>query len=136
MKVQIICLFPEMFREIINTSMLKKAQEIGAVEFSIINLRDYGIGNRKTLDDTPYGGGDGMVLRPEPAFEAIEFAKKQDPKAIVILPTPRGDLYKQSTAKELAALSRGLIIFCPRYEGYDERITKLWIDSFVLEIMY
>jgi tRNA (guanine37-N1)-methyltransferase len=125
MKIQIICLFPEMFREVIATSMLKKAQDIGAVEFSIINLRDYGIGKRKTLDDTPYGGGDGMVLKPEPIFEAIEFAKTIDPKAIVILPTPRGAIYKQSDAKKLASSAEGLIIFCPRYEGYDERITTL-----------
>lgn len=125
MKIQIICLFPEMFREVIGTSMMKKAQDIGGVDFSIINLRDYGIGKRKTLDDTPYGGGDGMVLKPEPVFEAIEFAKKNDPEAIVVLPTPRGKIYKQSDAKELASSGRGLIIFCPRYEGYDERITTL-----------
>ena len=114
-----------MFREVIGTSMMKKAQDVGAVEFSIINLRDYGIGNRKTLDDTPYGGGDGMVLKPEPIFEAIEQAKKIDPSGKVILPTPRGKIYKQSDAKQLAKLGDGLIIFCPRYEGYDERITKL-----------
>jgi len=114
-----------MFKDVIGTSMLKKAQDVGAVEFSIINLRDYGIGSRKTLDDTPYGGGDGMVLRPEPMFEAIEFAKEQDPEAVVVLPTPRGELYKQSNAKEFAASGKGLIIFCPRYEGYDERITTI-----------
>jgi tRNA (guanine37-N1)-methyltransferase len=125
MKIQIICLFPDMFREIISTSMLKKAQDGGAVEFSMINLRDYGLGSRKTLDDTPYGGGDGMVLRSEPVFEAIEYAKTKDPEAVVILPTPRGKLYKQSDAKELAATGKGLIIFCPRYEGYDERITTI-----------
>ena len=88
-------------------------------------MRDFGIGKRKTLDDTPYGGGDGMVLKPEPIFEAIEFAKTQDPTAQVILPTPRGKLYKQSDAKDLAKTAEGLIIFCPRYEGYDERITEL-----------
>lgn len=125
MKIQIICLFPDMFKDVIGTSMLKKAQDIGAVQFSIISLRDFGIGKRKTLDDTPYGGGDGMVLKPEPIFEAIEFAKTQDPTAQVILPTPRGKLYKQSDAKDLAKTAEGLIIFCPRYEGYDERITEL-----------
>jgi tRNA (guanine37-N1)-methyltransferase len=125
MKIQIICLFPEMFREIIGTSMMKKAQDIKAVDFELINLRDYGIGKRRTLDDTPYGGGDGMVLKPEPIFEAIEYAKKIDPKATVVLPTPRGKIYKQSDAKKLANSASGLIIFCPRYEGYDERITTL-----------
>lgn len=114
-----------MFKDVLGTSMLKKAQDIGAVEFHIINLRDFGIGRRKTLDDTPYGGGDGMLLKPEPIFEAIELAKKNDPNAIVILPTPRGSLYKQSEAKTLASSSQGLIIFCPRYEGYDERIVTI-----------
>jgi len=112
--------------------MLKKAQDIGVVEFSIINLRDYGIGKRKTLDDTPYGGGDGMLLKPEPIFEAIEFAKQQDPGATVILPTPRGSLYKQSDAKKLAASGKGLIIFCPRYEGYDERITTIVDEQYCI----
>ena len=132
MKIQIICLFPDMFKEVVNTSMLKKAQDVGAVEFSIISLRDFGIGRRKTLDDTPYGGGDGMLLKPEPIFDAIEFAKKQDPEALVILPTPRGKLYKQSDAKSLASGNRGLIIFCPRYEGYDERIVTLVDEQYCI----
>lgn len=109
------------------TSMLWKAADKGLVEYSYINLRDFGIGTRKTVDDTPYGGGDGMLLKPEPLVAAIEFAKQQDPKATVILPTPRGQIYKQSTAKRLAK-ANGLILVCPRYEGYDERVTK-WVDE-------
>jgi tRNA (guanine37-N1)-methyltransferase len=132
MKIQIICLFPKMFEEIIATSMLKKARDNGIVEFNLINLRDYGIGPRKSLDDTPYGGGDGMVLRPEPIFEAIEYAKKIDPGAIVILPTPRGKIYKQSDAKRLAKANHGLILVCPRYEGYDERITTIVDEQFCI----
>jgi tRNA (guanine37-N1)-methyltransferase len=127
MKVQIITLFPEMFQGVLNNSMLWKAQDRGIVEFSYINLRDFGLGQRKQVDDTPYGGGDGMLLKPEPLVAAIELAKQNDPSAIVILPTPRGKLYKQSEAKELAASDTGLILVCPRYEGYDERITE-WID--------
>lgn len=107
--------------------MLWKAQEKGLAEYSYINLRDYGLGPRKTVDDTPYGGGDGMLLMAGPVVAAIEQAKKNDPEAIVLLPTPRGDIYKQSTAKVLAK-ERGLIIVCPRYEGYDERITG-WVDK-------
>jgi tRNA (guanine37-N1)-methyltransferase len=126
-KIQIITLFPEMFHGVLNNSMLWKAQDHGAAEFSYINLRDYGIGPRKQVDDTPYGGGDGMLLKPEPLIAAIEDAKKNDPGALVLLPTPRGRLYKQSDAKELAASDRGLILICPRYEGYDERITA-WVD--------
>lgn len=111
-----------------NASMLWKAQEKGAVEFVLINLRDFGIGPRKQVDDEPYGGGDGMVLRPEPIVAAIEHAKKLSPDALVMLPTPRGKLYKQSTAKKLAAEQHDLIIVCPRYEGYDERVTQ-YIDE-------
>jgi tRNA (guanine37-N1)-methyltransferase len=127
MKIQIITLFPEMFPGVMNASMLWKAQDRGAVEFAYINLRDFGHGNRKTVDDTPYGGGDGMLLQVEPLVAAIEQAKANDPEALVIIPTPRGEVYKQSIAKKLAASGKGLIIVCPRYEGYDERVTK-WID--------
>lgn len=129
MKIQVITLFPEMFDKVLNSSMMWKAQERADVEFSIIDLREFGIGPRKQVDDPPYGGGDGMVLRPEPAVEAIEFAKKQDPSAVVYLPTPRGKILKQSWVKEIAKQSdKGIIVFCPRYEGYDERIIA-WIDE-------
>lgn len=127
MKIQIITLFPEMFTPVFTTSMLWKAQNKRIVEYSCINLRDFGLGTRKTVDDTPYGGGDGMLLKPEPLVAAIETARHNDPGAVVILPTPRGKLYKQSNAKALAK-EKGLIIICPRYEGYDERITK-WVDQ-------
>lgn len=127
MKIQVITLFPDMFPGVLNTSMLWKAQDQGAFEISYINLRDFGIGPRQQVDDTPYGGGDGMLLKPEPLVAAIEQAKKNDPEAVVILPTPRGTMYKQSDAKQLAADNKGLIIICPRYEGYDERVTN-WID--------
>jgi tRNA (guanine37-N1)-methyltransferase len=125
--IQIISLFPEMFPDVFNASMLWKAQDRGIVQFSYINLRDFGLGLRKTVDDTPYGGGDGMLLKPEPLVAAIEYAKQQDPEAIVILPTPRGKLYKQADAQELADDSHGLIFICPRYEGYDERVVA-WVD--------
>lgn len=128
MNIQIITLFPEMFEGVLGNSMLWKAQDKGTVSYSYINLRDFGIGPRKQVDDTPYGGGDGMLLKPEPLVAAIEQAKQNDPDAQVILPTPRGKNYKQSTAKHLAADGRGLIVACPRYEGYDERVTK-WVDE-------
>jgi tRNA (guanine37-N1)-methyltransferase len=125
MKIQIITLFPEMFEGVLNSSMLWKAQKEKLVEYQLINLRDFGIGPRKQVDDTPYGGGDGMVLRPEPLFAAVELAKKTSPDAQVLLMTPRGQLFSQKTARELAATEAGLIIICGRYEGYDERITSL-----------
>jgi tRNA (guanine37-N1)-methyltransferase len=128
MKIQLITLFPEMFEGVLNNSMLWKAKDKGIVVYEYVNLRDFGLGPRKQVDDTPYGGGDGMLLKPEPIVAAIEQAKKVDPEATVILPTPRGEVYQQSDAKHLAAEAKGLIIVCPRYEGYDERITD-WIDK-------
>src|SRR5581483_1150897 len=125
MKIQIITLFPEMFEGVLNSSMLWKAQKEGLVKYQLINLRDFGIGPRKQVDDTPYGGGDGMVLRPEPLFAAVEKAKQADPDAQVLLMTPRGDLFNQLLAREFAVTAAGLIIICGRYEGYDERITTV-----------
>lgn len=128
MKIQIITLFPDMFTGVLGNSMLWKASDRGIVDYSTIDLRQFGLGPRKQVDDTPYGGGDGMLLKPEPLVAAIELAKQNDPDARVLLPTPRGKNYRQSDAKRLAADGRGLIIICPRYEGYDERVTK-WVDE-------
>lgn len=127
MYVQIITLFPEVLEPYLNTSMLWKAKDRGIARYDLINLRNFGLGPRKQVDDTPYGGGDGMLLKPEPVVAAIELAKTNSPEALVLLPTPRGEMYKQSDAKVLAAEGRDLIIICPRYEGYDERITR-WVD--------
>lgn len=124
-KIQIISLFPEMFQGVFDTSMMWKAQKVSAVEFNLINLRDFGIGPRKQVDDTPYGGGDGMLLKPEPLFAAVETAKQVDPDARVVLMTPRGQRWRQKTAQTWASDSRGLIFICSRYEGYDERIVSL-----------
>jgi tRNA (guanine37-N1)-methyltransferase len=128
MKIQVITLFPEMFTGVLGNSMLWKASDRGIAQYEFINLRDFGLGPRKQVDDTPYGGGDGMLLMVEPVAAAIEQAKKNDPEATVLLPTPRGAVYKQSDAKRYAAANKGLIIVCARYEGYDERITQ-WVDQ-------
>jgi tRNA (guanine37-N1)-methyltransferase len=125
MKIQIITLIPEAIEAYFKASMMWKAQKDGIVDITAINLRDFGIGPRKTVDDTPYGGGDGMVLMAEPFFAAIEQAKNNDPSAKVLLMTPRGDTWKQSKAKIYATNKSGLIIVCGRYEGYDERITSV-----------
>lgn len=124
-KIQVITLFPEMFDGVLNTSMLWKAQDKGAVEFSLINLREFGLGPRKQVDDMPYGGGDGMLLKPEPLFAAVEKAKTTDPTAKVVLMTPRGQRWKQALAQQWADAEYGFIFICGRYEGYDERITTL-----------
>ena len=124
-KLQVITLFPEMFTGVFENSMMWKAQKDSIVQLSTVNLRDFGLGPRKTVDDTPYGGGDGMLLKPEPLFAAVEAAKQQDPTAKVLLMTPRGTRWKQATAQQYADSSNGYIFICGRYEGYDERIISL-----------
>lgn len=128
MKIQVITLFPEMFTGVVGASMLWKAADRNIVQYEFIDLRQYGLGPRRQVDDTPYGGGDGMLLKPEPLVAAIEHAKSISPEAKVLLPTPRGRTYRQSDAKAFAAAEQDLIIICPRYEGYDERVTK-WVDE-------
>lgn len=124
-KIQVITLFPEMFDGVLNSSMLWKAQLQQAAEFSMVNLRDFGLGPRQRVDDTPYGGGDGMLLMAAPLFAAVEAAKQADPGAKVVLMTPRGQRWKQSLAQSWANADQGYIFICGRYEGYDERIVSL-----------
>lgn len=139
----IITLFREAIEPYLNTSMMWKAVDKGLAQFDFVNLRDFGLGPHKSVDDTPYGGGDGMLLRCEPVFEAIESVKTKDPTAKVILPTPVGEIWNQELAKAFASGSFGslplpqtvsettsqisvhYIILCPHYEGYDERILSI-----------
>ena len=126
-----------MFDGVLNNSMMWKAQNKNAVEFSLINLRDYGIGPRKQVDDTPYGGGDGMLLMPEPLFAAVEHAKSLSHDAKVIIMTPSDNIWNQTKAAEYAASSNDLIIICGRYEGFDARIfdlvdEKISVGKFIL----
>ena len=124
-KFQVITLFPEMFSGVFENSMMWKAQKDKIVELSTINLRDFGIGPRKQVDDTPYGGGDGMLLMIEPLWNAVMHAKSIDATAKVVLLTPRGLRWEQSLAKEWSEAEDGCIFICGRYEGYDERILEL-----------
>ena len=123
-KFTIITLFQEAMEPYLNTSMMWKAREKGLAEFEFVNLREFGLGPHKSVDDTPYGGGDGMLLRCEPVFEAIESVKAKDPSAKVILPTPAGEIWNQEKARELDKNAH-YIILCPHYEGYDERILSI-----------
>lgn len=101
-KFTIITLFQEALKPYLDVSMMWKAQDKGIAEFDFVNLRDFGLGPHKSVDDTPYGGGDGMLLRCEPVFNAIESVKAKDPEAKVILPTPAGALWNQEMARTLA----------------------------------
>ncbi len=123
-KFTVITLFREAVEPYLKTSMMWKAVDKGLAKFDFVNLRDFGLGPHKSVDDTPYGGGDGMLLRCEPVFAAIESVKAKDPSAKVILPTPVGEIWNQEFARELAKDAH-YIILCPHYEGYDERIMSI-----------
>ncbi len=136
MKIDIITLFPDMFRGPFDMSMLWKAQDRGLVSIKLWDLREFGLGSRRTVDDTPYGGGDGMVLKPEPVVTAIEAARAANPGARVVMLTPSGRRYDQTKARELSGLP-GLILLTGHYEGFDERILsytdeQLSIGDYVL----
>ncbi len=105
-KFTIITLFPEALQPYLDSSMLYKAQERGIIEVQYVNLRDFGLGPHRSVDDTPYGGGDGMLLRPEPVFAAIESVKAQSPKAEVIIPTPVGQTWNQEMARDFAGIGK------------------------------
>ncbi len=124
-KFQVITLFPEMFTGVFGSSMMWKAQKDQIVELTTIDLREFGLGPRRTVDDTPYGGGDGMLLKPEPLFAAVDAAMANDPAAKVLLMTPRGERWAQAAAQTHADSDHGYIFICGRYEGYDERITSV-----------
>lgn len=125
MLIQFISLFPDMFTPVFETSMLFKAKDKNIVSYRYADLRQYGLGPRKTVDDTPYGGGDGMLLRVEPLFAALEEAKQLDPDAVTYYMSPRGERLKQARSQAIADAGRGMIIVCGRYEGIDERVLTL-----------
>lgn len=138
MNINILSLFPEMFEGVLNTSILKKAQENKAVSFSVTDFRNYSENKHHKVDDYPYGGGAGMVLKPEPLFNAVEAVTKgatMPPR--VILMCPQGERFTQAKAEELAS-EENLVFICGHYEGYDERIREhlvtdeLSIGDFVL----
>lgn len=125
-KFTIITLFQEAIEPYLKSSMMEKAVRKGLAEFDFVNLRDFGLGPHKSVDDTPYGGGDGMLLRCEPVFAAIESVKAKNPDAKVILPTPVGEIWNQKMARDFAGTSPAhYIVLCPHYEGYDERILSI-----------
>ena len=125
MKFHAISLFPEYFETFVKNGVIGGAVKKSLFSLSVINPREFTNGNYKMVDDIPYGGGDGMLLKPEPLFAAVEKAKANDPAAKVALMTPRGRRWRQALAQEWAQDERGIIFICGRYEGYDERITAL-----------
>lgn len=122
MKIDILTLFPEMYNGIFSESIIKRAIDLGKIEINIHNFRDYSLDLHHKVDDTPYGGGAGMVLTCQPIFDCVRALKTDDTK--VILLTPDGVLYKQKMAYDLA-LEKHLILICGHYEGFDERIRSI-----------
>ncbi|AWD64017.1 MULTISPECIES: tRNA (guanosine(37)-N1)-methyltransferase TrmD [Priestia] len=123
MKIDVLSLFPSMFDGVFGESILKKAQEKNAVELNVVNFREYSTNKHQNVDDYPYGGGAGMVLTPQPIFDAVEKLTESAKKPRVVLLCPQGERYTQAKAEELAA-EEHLIFICGHYEGYDERIRE------------
>ncbi|MFD0943303.1 tRNA (guanosine(37)-N1)-methyltransferase TrmD [Savagea faecisuis] len=123
MHIHFLTLFPEMFPGILEASIMKKAQEQGAVEFSVTDFREYTENKHKKVDDYPYGGGAGMVLQPQPLFDAVDAVTKTEKKRRVILMCPQGERFTQAKAEELSQ-EEELVFICGHYEGYDERIRE------------
>ncbi|WP_096893008.1 tRNA (guanosine(37)-N1)-methyltransferase TrmD [Candidatus Scalindua japonica] len=122
MRIDILTLFPEMFQNVLGESILKIAREKELVSFHLHNIRDYSNDKHRCVDDKPYGGGAGMVMTPEPVFNAVEAVEiLDDAAATKILLTPQGETFNQEIAGELSKKAR-LMIICGRYEGFDERI--------------
>ncbi len=130
MRIDIITIFPKMFAPVLNESIVKRAQNKGKVKICIHNLRDYSPDKHRKIDDRPFGGGSGMVMRPEPIFEAVEHIKSivHSQQSTVVLLCPQGEGLSQRVAKRLAKYKH-LILICGHYEGVDERVKELLVDE-------
>jgi len=122
MRCEILTLFPEMVEAVLNASMLKRACDKGLLDVHIVNLRDYAEGPHKTADDASYGGGAGMVLKPEPVFRAVDELRAKNDPCRMLLMSPQGRPFNQQLAEELANERRRLVFLCGHYEGIDERV--------------
>jgi tRNA (guanine37-N1)-methyltransferase len=120
MKIQAVTIFPEYFSAL-DISLLGKAQENKVIDFKAVDLRDYTHDKHKTVDDSPYGGGAGMLMKPEPWGEALDELLNPDGSTVLIVPSPAGELFKQATAQELSTKEH-LVFACGRYEGIDQRV--------------
>jgi tRNA (guanine37-N1)-methyltransferase len=130
MRIDVLTLFPEMFEGVLAASILGRAADKGRVKYRLVNYRDYAENKHRTVDDTPYGGGGGMVLKPEPIFRAVEALPKEEgarPPRIILM-CPQGETFTQRKAEELAEEDH-LVFICGHYEGYDERIRQYLVTD-------
>jgi tRNA (guanine37-N1)-methyltransferase len=128
MLFDIVTIFPELFSSPFQDGILRRAISSGKISVNLHNIRDYATDKHKMTDDRPFGGGEGMVMKPEPLISALEDVQRIEPRGHVILLSPRGRAYSQKTAERLAGLPR-LVLVCGRYEGVDERVTTSCIDE-------
>ncbi len=124
MRVDILTLFPEMFGGVLSCSIIKRAREKGLLDVVLTDIRDFAMDKHRSVDDRPYGGGAGMVLKAGPVVRAVRKVREEGPGGDLILTTPQGEVFDQGTAKELAARER-IVIICGHYEGYDERVREI-----------
>ena len=135
MKFEILTIFPDFFRGPLDYGIVRRAREAGLIEIAIHDLRAYTHDRHRTVDDRPFGGGEGMVLKPEPIFECLEAMKvapraerlREDARETVVLLSPQGQMFTQSVAQELVARKR-VVMICGRYEGVDERVSEFLAD--------
>ncbi|MBI3354639.1 MAG: tRNA (guanosine(37)-N1)-methyltransferase TrmD [Nitrospirae bacterium] len=122
MKCDILTIFPVMISSVLNESILKRAQEKGLFKARVLNIRDYAADKHRMVDDYPYGGGAGMVMKPEPIFAALDQIKKEDPDLRIILVSPQGRTFNHNIALDLSREKKRLVFICGHYEGIDERV--------------
>ena len=124
MQCDILTLFPEMVANVVSHSIVKRAQDKGLVAIGIHNIRDFSAGRHRVADDTPYGGGSGMIMKAEPIFRAVEALGEKRSQLRILVPSPQGLPFTQRLAEELSRESRRLVWICGHYEGIDERVLK------------
>lgn len=128
--IHVLTLFPEFFESPFNVSIIKRALDKGLIQIELINIRDFSRDKHKKVDDYPYGGGSGMVMKPEPIFEAVDYVEKtiEGERRRIILMSPQGKTFNQSLARELST-EKNLVFICGHYEGIDERVKTLITDE-------
>jgi tRNA (guanine37-N1)-methyltransferase len=129
MQISVITIFPEIFTSYLNESIMKRARDKGIIRLDVHNLRDFSEDRHRTVDDCPYGGGPGMVMKPEPLSRAVEHVKSDGVDTLTIMLTPQGRIFNQRVAEELSRERRRLLFLCGRYEGIDDRIRRLYADE-------
>ena len=127
MRFDILTLFPEVFSGLISSGVLGRAVKKGILEINLINIRDFGCGPHKIVDDRPFGGGAGMVMKVSPIYRALRSIDRVDGRSVVIMLSPQGDLFDQDMARELLSFKQ-IVLICGRYEGVDERVRLYYVD--------